>query len=716
MTAEGTVLGTLQYMAPEQVEGKTNEIDARTDIFAFGAVVYEMATGKKAFEGKTQASLIAKILETEPPPMSVIQPMTPPALDRVVKKCLAKEPEKRWQSASDVCDELKWIAEESPPGAFPAAVPFTSHGRNWFGAALWLGAALAACIVVCFAVWILKPVAAPPVTRTVIALPPDQQFASADQPLVAISPDGKELAYIADLGGIPQLFVRAMDGLEARVIPGTYGAFSPSFSPDSQWLGFFQSGSLKKLSVSGGAGITLSPAILGNGPFGFSWSSQGTIIFSPFGQGPLHQISDQGGNSVALTKMENADVTHRWPEVLPGGQAVLFVGASGPTDIRIAVRSLRTREQRNLVQGGTYPSYAPTGHLIYAQGATLMAAPFDLERLQIRGAAVPMIEGLVVAQNGAAQYSFSHTGTLVYVSGGSTTAQRKLVWVNRNGSEQVLGAPVREYGYPRISPDGKRVAVEVESQIWLYDLARDTLSRFTFEGSTNQNPAWTPDGKRIAFYSNKDGPANIFWQLADGSGGLERLGTSQNGQVPRSFSPDGQVLAFHENNPVTKKDIWILRLNDRKAEPFLRTAFNEGGPTFSPDGHWLAYISDESGRQEIYVQPYPGSGGKYQISTEGGSEPAWNRNGRELFYRSGAKMMAVELATQPTFSAGKPKVLFEGRYFAIQPPLTGTAYDVSPDGQRFLMVKENEAATSRMQINVVQNWFEELKRRVPAGK
>jgi Tol biopolymer transport system component len=257
--------------------------------------------------------------------------------------------------------------------------------------------------------------------------------------------------------------------------------------------------------------------------------------------------------------------------------------------------------------------------------------------------------------------------------------------------------------------------VEVGSQIWLYDLNRDTLTRFTFEGPRNSNPAWTRDGKRIAFLSAKEGPQNLFWQLADGSGGLERLGTSRYTQVPVSYSPDGQLLAFHESNPTTGRDIWILRLSDHQVEPFLQTLFQEGGAQFSPDGRWLAYASNESGRPEIYVQPYPGPGGKTQISTDGGTEPVWNRNGRELFYRSGDRMMAVELTAEPSLVVGRPRMLFEGRYKSSPFPQIGNAYDASSDGQRFLMVKESDQATSATQINVVQNWFEELKRRVPAG-
>jgi eukaryotic-like serine/threonine-protein kinase len=345
--------------------------------------------------------------------------------------------------------------------------------------------------------------------------------------------------------------------------------------------------------------------------------------------------------------------------------------------------------------------------------------PFDLQRLAVTGAAVPMVEGVLqFRSSGAAQYSLSASGSLAYVPGAIQADQRKMVWVTRNGTEQPSTAPAHAYRGPRLSPDGQRIAVaieEQEAQVWLYDLSRDTLTRLTFEGNVNVNPVWTRDGKRIAFTSNKEGPQNLFWQLADGSGGLERLTTSEHVNTPSSWSPDGQLLAFWEVNATTGWDIWMLRPSDRKAQPFLRTPFNESVPRFSPDGRWLAYISNESGRYEIYVQPYPGPGGKWQISTEGGTEPAWNPNGRELFYRSGDRMMAVDIATQPGFSVGKPRVLFEGQYEPT--PATFPNYDVSPDGQRFLMLKPSEQeAAAQTQINVVLNWFEELKRRVPLRK
>ena len=723
ITGDGTILGTLQYMAPEQVEAK--EVDARTDIFAFGAVVYEMATGKRAFEGQTQASLIAKILETDPPPMSSLQPMTPPALDRVVKKCLAKEPEKRWQAASDVCDELMWIAESGSQVALaPAAAVKGIRTLSRREMTIIVGIVLLAAAIGSLATWKLRPTVAPapqPITRTVINLPPGQQLAGLEYgPAVALSPDRTRLAYVARQGGVQQIYLRAMDSLESNPILGTEGATNPFFSPDGQWLGFFAGGRLMKVSASGGAATILGDASL---PVGASWGNQGTIAFAPSSVAPIQLVPDAGGAAQVLTHLEKGDNSNRWPEFLPGGRELLFAAGTAAANwinSRVAVRSVETGEQRNLIQAATHPHYAPSGHLVFAQGVSLVAVPFDPKRLAVTGTAVPVVVGVLQSPiSGAAQYSFSATGTLVYVSGGVQSAQSRLVWVHRDGTEQPLGAPAHPYFNPRVSPNGRQVAVTVtdkDAQIWLYDLLRETFTRFTFVGNVNNSPVWTPDGKRIAFNSNSNtkGQLNIFWQPADGSGGMERLTTSEFIQAPVSFSRDGQLLWFLEINPATGFDIWVMQASDRKAQPFLRTPFNESVPQLSPDGRWLAYISTESGRYEIYVQPYPGPGGKWQISTEGGTEPLWNPNGRELFYRSGNKMMAVDISNQPSFVAGKPRMLFEGPY--LPTPLTNPNYDVSPDGQRFLMLKPVEQTQEApTQINVVLNWFEELKRRVPTA-
>jgi eukaryotic-like serine/threonine-protein kinase len=583
---------------------------------------------------------------------------------------------------------------------------------------LLLGAAISG-----IAIWNLKPTPSKPVTRTVINLPPGDRLVGPDQTSVALSPDGKQLAYAALRGGISQLYLRAMDSLESKPIPGTEGASEPFFSPDGQWLGFFAAQRLKKVSVSGGAAVTLGDAVFA---MGGSWSSRGTIVFVPTTASPLLQVSDAGGAPQPLTHLEKSDRSHASPEFLPGGKAVLFATGNTAAGSQVAVQSIATGERRNLI-GGMKPRYAASGHLIFAQGGTLMAVPFDPQRLEIKGTPVPVVEGVAYSANiSASQYSISDNGSLIYLSGGTQGTQRRMVWVDRKGAEQPLAAPARVYRQPRLSHDGRRVAVTIDeqgNQIWLYDLSRGTLTRSTFEGDRNTDAAWTPDGKRIAFESNKEGPQNIFWQLADGSGGLERLTTNDYAQYPLSWSSDGQLLSFVELNPATGRDIWVLRMGDlsagsgqaRKVQPFLRTTFDETSPQFSSDGRWLAYTSNESGRYEIYVQPYPGPGGKWQISTEGGTEPVWNPNGRELFYRSGDKMMAVEIAAQPSFAAGTPRMLFQGEY--VPAPLTFPNYDVSPDGQRFLMLKPVEQAESAStQINVVLNWFEELKQKVPSGK
>src|SRR6202521_616447 len=608
-TMQGTILGTAAYMSPEQARGKA--CDKRTDIWAFGCVLYELLTGRQAFQGETTTEILAAVLRGEPD-WQALPETTPLSIRALLRRCLQKEMNKRARDAGDARIEIEEALAAPVTAELTTAAPAKKGWRQvlvWSAASSVALAALAAIVV-----WNLKPLPPQPVSRLVITLPPGQQLAGLDSgPSVALSPDGTHLAYVARQGGTQQIYLRAMDSQEAKPIPGTEAAVSPFFSPDGQWLGFFAGQKLKKVSVSGGAAVTIGDA---PNPRGASWGSQGMIAFAPQNVAVLKQAPDGGGTPQPLTRFEKGDISHRWPEFLPGGKAVLF--AAGPTAInftnaRVAVQSVGTGERRNLVEGGMNPRYAPSGHLVYAQGGSLMAVPFDSQRLVVTGAAVPVVEGALQSTvSGAAQYSFSATGSLVYVPGGVQASQRRLVWVNRNGAELPLAAPAHAYRGPRLSPDGRRVAVaieELESQIWLYDLSRETLTRFTFEGNLNNAPVWTPDGKRIAFQSNKEGPANLFWQLADGSGGLERLTTSEYLQAPMSWSPDGQLLAFLEINPSTQREIWVLRMGDpspgsgqvpsggsgqvRKAQPFTRSRFDEAEPRFSPDGRWLAYISNE---------------------------------------------------------------------------------------------------------------------------
>jgi eukaryotic-like serine/threonine-protein kinase len=739
ITGEGTILGTLQYMAPEQVEAK--EVDTRTDIFAFGAVIYEMATGRKAFEGKTSASVMAKIMEAEPPSMASLTPMTPPALDRVVKRCLAKDPDRRWQTASDLCEELKWIAEGGSQAGAAAVAPVLARA-NWRKRLAWAGAGLVVCAMIGLAVWTLKPAPTPAsrlVTRFTITLPAGQHFSDFGNRRIALSPDGARLAYSASQSGGTQLYLRAMDRPEGNAIPGTEAAEAPFFSPDGQWVGFFANGTLKKVSVNGGAPVSISEA--GGGLYkSASWGPDGTIVFDnqaglfqnnqaglfQNNQAGLFEVPAGGGTAKRLTTLDSkkGEGFHFFPEFLPDGKTLLFTAL--PINItpnvantgQIVAISPQTGQQQYLI-GGVSPSFAPTGQIVYAQGGILMAVPFDSRRLAVTGSSVPVLDNVQQSSlTGVGQYSFSKSGSLVYLPGGVAGTQRRLVWVDRKGAEQPLAAPAVSYRTPRLSPDGRRVAVattESGFNIWLYDLARGTLSRLTFTGSGgNVTPTWTPDGKRVTFTSSAAGSSNPFWQPADGSSNAESLTTfSAYAHNLGSWSPDGQTLAFEEINPTTKRDVWVLSMNDHKARPLLNTQFNETAPQFSPDSRWLAYASDESGRYEIYVQPYPGPGGKWQVSTEGGTEPVWARNG-ELFYRSGDKMMAVQTTLKPSFSADKPKVLFQGQY--VPSLQTMPNYDVAPDGQRFLMVKASEQDTSATQINVVLNWFEELKQKVPTGK
>jgi Tol biopolymer transport system component/DNA-binding winged helix-turn-helix (wHTH) protein len=585
------------------------------------------------------------------------------------------------------------------------------------GTLLWGSAFLFLAAVTIIAIRSRKPsvpMNSGPVSRIAIALPADQPLAGLEiGSALALSPDGTYVVYAARQGGVQQLFLRPLAGLAAKPIPGTEGAVQPFFSPDGQWLGFFADGKLKKVLVSGGEARSLCDA---GDPRGASWAGQGTIIFAPTRASTLQKVPDAGGAPQPLTRRHEGENSHRWPEFLSGSDAVLFAslysGANWNT-ARISVQSVGAGERRDLIQGGTSPRYAPSGHLVYAQGGNLMAAPFDAGKLAVTGASVPVVEGVLQSTfSGAAQYSFSDTGSLVYVPG-SIQVQRRLVWVSRGGAEVPVASPPRAYRGPRLSPDGRKVAVAIEGQeteVWLYDLSLQMLTRLTFHGSPNYDPMWTQDGKRVVFHST-DVEGGLFWQLADGSGDPERL--SKAGGLPYSLSRGGQLLAF---NAGSIPHIQLLRIGDRKVEPFRQTTFKEGAAQFSPDGRWMAYVSNESGHYEVYVLPFPGPGGKWQISTEGGTEPLWNPNGRELFYRNGDMMMTAAISTKPRFSAGKPKVLFAGQFEPSPNAVPNANYDISPDGLRFLMVKPGGRDQTPTQINVVLNWFEELKQKVPTGK
>jgi eukaryotic-like serine/threonine-protein kinase len=717
-TAHSAIVGTLQYMAPEQLEGK--QLDGRTDIFAFGAVLYEMATGKKAFEGETQASLISAIMSASPAPISAIQPMTPVALDRVVRKCLAKEPEKRWQTASDLSDELKWIAQDSsdhPRSAVPAE-PAAPPKRQSRLATLSIAAGALVVVVAGIALWLRQSTPATPqqVSRFSINLAPGERLASTDfpQPAVVISPDGSRLVYAASQsGGVTQLYLRGINNLDAKAIPATEGANNPFFSPDGQWIGFFTGSAMKKVSVAGGVPVTICPVSGVTQPFGATWGTDDTIVFGARFSPGLLQVAAGGGTPVAATtpNKQAGETGHAWPSFLPDAKALLYT-VDTATGSRIVVRVPATGEQRDLgLAGGERPNYASSGYLVYSQEGTLMAARFDLARLELVGSPVAVQEGVMrcIPCAGGAQYAFSDSGALVYIPGIADPGDLSMVWVGRDGKEELLPAPARSYSTPRVSPDGRYVAMTgPPSGIWIYDLGRGTLTRLNSDGF---NPAWTSDSKRVAFQTNVQGKVNLFWQSADGSAGAERLATSDSRQSAGSFSRDGQLLAFNETGLTTGADIFIMRLGDRKAEPFFQAPSDQGAAKFSPDGRWIAYVSDETGQREIYVQPYPGPGAKSQISIDGGAEPAWSPNGRELFYRNGDRMLAVDITTQPAFSAGKPKLIFEGRYRRAGGQLPN--YDVAADG-RFLMLKPHDQPAT--QFNVVLNWFEELKEKVPAGK
>ena len=744
MTGVGMLLGTAAYMSPEQARGKP--VDTRTDIWAFGCVLYEMLTGRRAFGGDDVSDVLASVLAREPD-WTLLPADVSPVLAIFIKRCLHKD---RKQRIGDV-QSLRLALD----GAFdPAvtqgrAVPIPQPRFQRRAAMAAIGVALMASTG--FAVWTMTRPDLPLPIRLTLALPAGETVTRGSDSNLAITPDGSRIVFIAGESQ-NQIYVRAMDQLDARRIAGPATPRLPFISPDGNWIGFFDAPAvLKKVSVNGGPPVAIctlvgAPGAAGGGPRGASWSPDDTIIFATNDATTgLLRVSAGGGEPEILTKPDpgKGEADHFWPEVLPGGNAVLFtiVAAGGSPfnsgrsieNAQVAVLDLRTGEQKVLIQGGSNPRYVTTGHIVFGAAGTLRAVVFDLARLEVKSDPIPVLEGIETTVTGGATFAVSQDGALTYVQGGAASSSemaRTLVWVDRNGREEAIPAPPRAYLYPKISPDGSRVALDVrdqESDIWVWDFTRTTLTRFTFDPGIDSFPTWTPDGKRIAFASEEAGKSVLAWQAADGTGAVERLTETTTSKTPGSFLPDGTRLLFREVAPQsTGYDISVLGLETpRRTTPLVQTMFTEYNPEVSPDGRWLAYESNESGQFEVYVRPLPDvNAGRWQVSTGGGRQPLWARNGRELFYASLAgprQIMAVPIQPGPTFSFGNPHTIIDRPGYVGAPAtpvgLSGRSYDVSTDGQRFLMIKQPSSADAAgpAQIVVVLNWIQELKRLVPTN-
>jgi len=635
-----------------------------------------------------------------------------PRVGSLLRRCLRKDPRDRLHDIADARLEIEEI-EVAPETTVAPAVARRSSGR------IWLTPALAGLIVGALIAWALlgpqrsfSPTARG-LTRLHAELPPKTTLSLGRGSAVALSPDGSTLVFVAAVAGQPQLFARTLDRFDSTPLPGTEGAANPFFSPDGKWVGFFAGGRLKKIALSGGQPVTLCDAPNGRGE---TWSTDDSIYFTPTAGSAVWRVSAMGGTPEEVTKRQKGEFSHRWPHVLPDGKTILFTvwNDTGFETGQVVAQSLTTGERRTLFTGGSYVRYLPiperagAGYLVYARASGLLAAPFDIGRLQLTAPPVPALDGLVTNLSGGAHFSLSSSGALTYIAGGLAEAARVIAVVDRNGTARTL-ATIRGMSlYYQVSPDGKRLVrsnpAGPNRDIWIHDLERDTATRLTY-GDNSSRPIWSPDGKRIAFSAGLP-DANIYWKAADGTGNMERLTTSPHTQFAGAFSPDGKLLVYVENDPASGSDIWVLPLEgDRTPRPFLETSFVESEPALSPDGHWLAYQSNESGRFEIYVQPFPSSGRKFQISTEGGGIAQWSRNGHEIFYRNQNRMMAVTVrpGASSELEVEKPRVLFEGSY--------ETVFSITPD-DRFVMIRNLMEEFAPAEVNVVLGWIDELRRTV----
>ena len=702
LTAEGTILGTFQYMAPEQLEGKS--LDARTDIFSLGAVLYEMATGKRAFAGGSQASLIASILERDPAPISTVAPVSPPALDRTVLKCLAKDPDERWQTARDVASELTWIAEDSSRAGVPRHVSRRRRSRERM--LLGLGSVLlAATIGLSYSVFRLSA-REDRVVRAFIP-PPEGTTFDLDDFLpgpVSVSPDGTRIAFVADHeDGAELLWVRHIDALTGQPLAGTDGASYPFWSPDSRMIGFFADGKLKKIAAEGGAALSLCDAENGKGG---TWSEEDVILFTPRWDMPIYRVPAAGGEPQEVTALDEAlrENSHRLPRFLEGGRRFLYFARSSgardknPSTVRLG--SLDGEPQRTLFASET-AAIPVSGHLLYVSENTLLARPFDEKRAELTGPAFPIAENVESMPGaGCGIFSASRNGVLVYQLD-TPDVVGQLTWVDRSGNELgTLGEP-SVYGNPVFSPNAEYLAVEDWSSgetadLWIFEVARGVRTRFTLGPGTESGAVWTPDGKSIVYSSDAAGRFDIYRKSVDGAEEAELLLQSPVDKSPTSISPDGRFLLFDQ-----ERGIWLLPLDgESEARPFIDGELTEFDGRFSPDGRWVAYVSTESQQPEVYVVPFPGPGRRYQVSTATGMGGDWSADGREIVFGTENGIFAVAMeATGSSLRIGPPELLFGVEDFTGGGPL--------PDHQRFIGLK-TLGTPEIASLALVMNWTAEL--------
>ncbi len=715
LTRQGTIVGTFQYMSPEQVQGK--EADQRSDIFALGAVFYEMATGQRAFGGETSVSVMAAVLERDPAPISSLSPLSPAAFGHLVKTCLAKDPEERFQTVHDLKTQLKWIAESGSQTSVPAAP------RSKFS---WMVAAALSVVSVILAVFLwraLRP-ADPilrPLMRLDVDLGPDSSPGYEPGAHAIISPDGDRLVYVSQA----RLFTRKLDQLKAVEMPGTEGAFAPFFSPDGRWVAFFARAKINKISVEGGEPIFVCDAAAN--PRGGSWGEDDNIIVALGSNGAgLSRVSAAGGKPAPLTALdsEHGEITQRWPQLLPHGAAVLFTAhtaVNGFNEASIEVVSLADQRRRTLHRGGTYGRYVATskdhGYLTYVNRGTLFAQAFDLNRLEVSGTPVPVVEQVSYsAAFGSAELDFSRNGTLIYGGGGASGGGLVTVqWLDSTGTTRPFLAKPGDYLYPSLSPDGTRVTLGVGGDIWVFDGQRDAGQRLT-SGAGFQYPLWSRDGRYVLFR----GLGGMFWARADGASTPLQFTQSTVPQYPWSFTADGKRLAFQEVNPQkgTEYDIWTVPvlsdaagLRAGKPEMLPKLTFREGHPAISPDGRWVAYYADDSGMPQIYVRAFPDKNSRVPISNGGGLYPAWSRNSHELFFRTEENqiMVATYRVEGDSFLADKPRLWSDKRLANVG---QWRNYDLAPDGKHVIALMPLEGREAQLRVTFLLNFFDELQRRL----